>query len=256
MNKLEITTDKQWLAAAGNPHIKLYEVSSHNPQPTQTYDVHTSNVTAVGFHKEGKWMFSGSEDGTIKVFDIRAPGAQQEYISRGPVTSVELHPNQEELISGLCSLSLHEELDLIASVRWRIYTWRFYAFIHDKIDFMTSVRCTFMPCIFYLYLVNDVLCFLFIMIYLCLGRNIAVIGVCCGDSTLHNTALVDYGNSNADTSLIYTNGSNIWHILKLYIVKSERHISSYASHCGLESFAKIRKSRSYIHVTIKCLHMF
>ena len=45
-------------------------------------------------------MFSGSEDGLIKVFDIRAPGSQQEYASRGPVTSVVLHPNQAELISG------------------------------------------------------------------------------------------------------------------------------------------------------------
>lgn len=45
-------------------------------------------------------MYSGSEDCTIKVFDLRAPGAQHEYMSRGPVTSVELHPNQQELISG------------------------------------------------------------------------------------------------------------------------------------------------------------
>lgn len=46
-------------------------------------------------------MFSGSEDGLIKVFDIRAPGTQQEYASRGPVTSVVLNPNQAELISGI-----------------------------------------------------------------------------------------------------------------------------------------------------------
>lgn len=36
-----------------------------------SYDGHTSNVTAVGFQKDGKWMYTGSEDGTIKIWDLR-----------------------------------------------------------------------------------------------------------------------------------------------------------------------------------------
>lgn len=47
VNKLEITTDKRLLAAAGNPQIRLYEVQSNNNQPVLTYDGHTTNVTAV-----------------------------------------------------------------------------------------------------------------------------------------------------------------------------------------------------------------
>ena len=47
VNKLEITTDKRLLAAAGNPQIRLYEVTSNNNQPVLTYDGHTTNVTAV-----------------------------------------------------------------------------------------------------------------------------------------------------------------------------------------------------------------
>jgi hypothetical protein len=47
VNKLEITTDKRLLAAAGNPQIRLYEVQSNNNQPVLTYDGHTANVTAV-----------------------------------------------------------------------------------------------------------------------------------------------------------------------------------------------------------------
>ncbi|KAG5456589.1 MAG: hypothetical protein BJ554DRAFT_3634 [Olpidium bornovanus] len=34
-----------------------------------TFDGHTTNVTAVQFHCEGKWMGTGSEDGTIKIWD-------------------------------------------------------------------------------------------------------------------------------------------------------------------------------------------
>lgn len=71
MNKLEITPDKQYLAAAGNPHIRLFEVTTNNPQPVQSFDGHTNNVTAVGFDRDSKWLFSGSEDGTVKLWDVR-----------------------------------------------------------------------------------------------------------------------------------------------------------------------------------------
>jgi target of rapamycin complex subunit LST8 len=54
------------LAAAGNPHVRLFEIASQNPNPVVAYDGHTTNVTDVGFQKDGKWMFTGSEDGTIK----------------------------------------------------------------------------------------------------------------------------------------------------------------------------------------------
>lgn len=60
VNKLEITSDKTRLAAAGNPQIRIYDVNSSDPSPITTYDGHTGNVTAVGFHKDSKWMFSGT----------------------------------------------------------------------------------------------------------------------------------------------------------------------------------------------------
>lgn len=56
-------------------------------------------------------MFSGSEDGTVKIWDMRAPGFVREFLSRAPVNTVVLHPNQGELISGKvaspCTNSLH-----------------------------------------------------------------------------------------------------------------------------------------------------
>ena len=98
VNKLEITPDKQYLAAAGNPHIRLFEVTTNNPQPVLSFDGHTGNVTAVGFERDSKWLFSGSEDGTVKLWDVRAQGCQREYESRAAVNTVVLHPNQVRLI--------------------------------------------------------------------------------------------------------------------------------------------------------------
>jgi len=100
INRLEITPDRQYIAAAGNPHIRFFEVNTNNPNPVTSFDGHKTNVTSVGFQKDGKWMFTGSEDHTIKIWDIRAPGCQRNFECPGPVNTVALHPNQVELISG------------------------------------------------------------------------------------------------------------------------------------------------------------
>jgi len=100
INRLEITPDRQYIAAAGNPHIRFFEVNTNNPNPVTSFDGHKTNVTSVGFQKDGKWMFTGSEDHTIKIWDIRAPGCQRNFECPGPVNTVALHPNQVELVSG------------------------------------------------------------------------------------------------------------------------------------------------------------
>ena len=100
VNALLTSPDKQYLVAGGNPLIKLYEVDGKNPEPLLTFEGHTGPVTCLGFQRDGRWMFSGSEDGTVKIWDLRAPGFQRDYECRGGVNSVALHPNQGELLSG------------------------------------------------------------------------------------------------------------------------------------------------------------
>lgn len=98
VNCLQITPDKKYIAAAGNPHIRLFEISSNNPNHVSSYDGHASNVTALGFQRHGKWMFSCSDDGALKIWDLRAPGCQRSYDAGVPLTSAALHPNQAELL--------------------------------------------------------------------------------------------------------------------------------------------------------------
>ena len=35
VNKLEVLPDKQFLAAAGNPQVRLFEINSNNPNPVR-----------------------------------------------------------------------------------------------------------------------------------------------------------------------------------------------------------------------------
>lgn len=100
VNCLSISPDKQYIVAGSNPHIKLFDVNAKGNEPLVTYEGHTGAVTRVGFQRDGRWMFSCSEDGTVKVWDPRAQGPQRDYEARGAVHSAALHPNQGELISG------------------------------------------------------------------------------------------------------------------------------------------------------------
>ncbi|KAL8738991.1 MAG: hypothetical protein Q9181_000273 [Wetmoreana brouardii] len=99
VNRLCISPDKKWLAAAGNQNVKLYDIRSTNPSPVLTFDGHSGNVTGVAFHCEGKWMVTSSEDGTVKIWDTRSATIQRNYNHNHPVNDVVIHPNQGELIA-------------------------------------------------------------------------------------------------------------------------------------------------------------
>lgn len=45
-------------------------------------------------------MYTGSEDGAIKIWDLRARSCSYSYEVGAAVNTVALHPNQAELISG------------------------------------------------------------------------------------------------------------------------------------------------------------
>ncbi|ODV91587.1 hypothetical protein CANCADRAFT_73104 [Tortispora caseinolytica NRRL Y-17796] len=101
VNRLAISPDKRFLAAAGHLHVRLYDITTQNPNPVITFEGHKNNVTAVAFQSDGKWLVTSSEDGTVKVWDTRTPTVQRNYKHHGvAVNDVVIHPNQGELISG------------------------------------------------------------------------------------------------------------------------------------------------------------
>eukprot|EP00842_Homolaphlyctis_polyrhiza_P000552 jgi/Hompol1/1498/HPOL_000619-RA len=73
--------------------------SSNNPNSIVSFEGHTANVTAIAFQSAGRWIVTGSEDGTIKIFDVLSPGIQRDYELKCPVNDVIIHPNQGELVS-------------------------------------------------------------------------------------------------------------------------------------------------------------
>ncbi|KAF8969925.1 WD40-repeat-containing domain protein [Flammula alnicola] len=100
VNRLAISHDKRFLAAAIHKKLVLYDIASTSSEPLATFEAHTNNITSIAFNSEGKWIVSGGEDGTIRIWDVRNPSTPtRTYENAAPVNDVVIHPNQGELIS-------------------------------------------------------------------------------------------------------------------------------------------------------------
>lgn len=100
VNCIQISLDKRLLVAGGNPYIHVYDINTSDEKPILVYDGHTNNVTSVGFQRDLKWVYSSSEDGTIKIWDSRHNIASKTFDCGAGINSVALSPNQNILISG------------------------------------------------------------------------------------------------------------------------------------------------------------
>jgi G protein beta subunit-like protein len=105
VNAMAISHDRKFLAAAGYQHIRIYDIpGSANPNPVMAFEGVSKNVTAVGYSEEGQWMFTGGEDGSARLWDVRSRAQQSQRALHTkpavPVNTVALHPNQSELFVG------------------------------------------------------------------------------------------------------------------------------------------------------------
>ena len=122
MNSLTISGDGSMLAAGGYQHIRMFDLTSGDLNPVVNYGGISKNVMTVGFQEDGRWMYSGGEDCSARIWDLkmRNLACQRIYQVRvwnemeiktfhnvflllqanQPVNCVCLHPNQQELIIG------------------------------------------------------------------------------------------------------------------------------------------------------------
>lgn len=48
----------------------------------------------MGFQKDNNWIYTASEDGSVKILDLRAAGYQRNYMNKEAINSVVMHPNE------------------------------------------------------------------------------------------------------------------------------------------------------------------
>lgn len=49
----------------------MYDLMSNSTSPVINFEGINKNVTSVGFHEEGKWMYTGMEEGSVRIWDLR-----------------------------------------------------------------------------------------------------------------------------------------------------------------------------------------
>ena len=96
VNSLAIAGDGSMIAAGGYQHIRMFDLTSNNLNPVVKYEV-SKNIMTVGFQEDGRWMFTGGEDCSARIWDLkmRSLSCQKVYQANSPVNCVNLHPNQQ-----------------------------------------------------------------------------------------------------------------------------------------------------------------
>ncbi|XP_015921190.1 target of rapamycin complex subunit lst8 [Parasteatoda tepidariorum] len=102
VNSMEIAPKMNLLAVAGFQHIRMYDIFSSNPNPVVNYEGAAKNFISVGFPEDSRWMYTGSEDCSAKMWDLKSRmlQCQRFFNASAPVNCTCLHPNQVELFIG------------------------------------------------------------------------------------------------------------------------------------------------------------
>ena len=88
--------------------LRLFDLTSQNLNPVINYEGISKNIMTVGFQEDGKWMYTGGEDCSARIWDLkmRNVNCQKVYQANSAVNCVSLHPNQQVSQSYLLSFSL------------------------------------------------------------------------------------------------------------------------------------------------------
>lgn len=97
VNCLAITEDKRIIGAGGNPQIHVFDTASVTG-PVRVLEGN-GNATSIGFHSDDPWLFSTSDDGSLKIWDLRAAKCQRDIDNKSAINAALLHPNQTEILT-------------------------------------------------------------------------------------------------------------------------------------------------------------
>lgn len=101
VNRMAITRPRGQIAVAGNPEVRVYDVAGKSTSELAVLDGHRGNVTALGYEGAGQWLFTASEDASLRIWDTRdKPGTALETRTTAAVYAGAVHPAQGAVLAG------------------------------------------------------------------------------------------------------------------------------------------------------------
>ncbi|PVU87448.1 hypothetical protein BB559_006049 [Furculomyces boomerangus] len=92
INRIALSPDKRYLAVAGNPHVKLYDVFSPSQNPILILEGHKAAVTAVEFTSDMRYLATSSEDKSIRWWDLRSGSCEHVLEGSHPFNGIAIVP--------------------------------------------------------------------------------------------------------------------------------------------------------------------
>lgn len=99
VNTIAISNCGKYVAAGGIRLLKMYDIEKLKANEVMVREDHKAGISSIGFNKDTKWLYTGSADSTIKIWDIRTTGYVRNFNNGVTVNDVCLYPDQSELIS-------------------------------------------------------------------------------------------------------------------------------------------------------------
>ncbi len=78
-------------------NLKLYDLGSKTV--VTSFEGHKANITAIAFQSESRWIFSASEDSTLRIWETKTGLMQRTYDAGSPINDAVIHPNQGEILT-------------------------------------------------------------------------------------------------------------------------------------------------------------
>jgi WD40 repeat protein len=91
----------KWLATGSHRSVKTWTMTPPDPE-AKFAAVVEGNVSSVAFGPKARWLAAGSEDGTLRLWDMQAweDGPRTFKVFMGPVVALAFDPNGKWLVAG------------------------------------------------------------------------------------------------------------------------------------------------------------
>lgn len=76
-----------------NNSVKIYDLNRTDALFRSFDNDFKGNVSAVGFWKDDKWIYTACEDASLKIFDLRSKIVIKTMKQNRPITCAIIHPN-------------------------------------------------------------------------------------------------------------------------------------------------------------------
>ncbi len=101
INTLTISQNKSRLAVGGYAITHLFDITSTSGNPLSTLEGHTGNVLQIDYEPNQKWMYTASEDRTVRIWDTGTLKCVKELHHPNGVNAAVLHPQgSSEMVTG------------------------------------------------------------------------------------------------------------------------------------------------------------